>query len=266
MSAHVTRPTPYPDVNAILYALLSNAQTILGDRFVGLYLYGSLASGDFSFQSSDIDFVAVTTDELPDEVISALDKMHARITASGLKWATKLEGSYITQTALRRYNPNDGPFPCVNEGAFYLARHESHWIIQRHILREQGVVVAGPNPETLIDPIERDDIRQAILEFLREWWSPMLDNPARLQSTEYRAYAVITMCRALYTLENGTIASKPASARWAQVTLGKRWSALINWALTWQTDSQSNNMNKTLGFIRYILERSQQFETTMDEV
>ncbi|MBI4316404.1 MAG: nucleotidyltransferase domain-containing protein [Chloroflexi bacterium] len=93
MSAHVTRPTTYPDVNAILYALLSNAQTILGDRFVGLYLYGSLASGDFSFQSSDIDFVAVTTDELPDEVISALDKMHARITASGLKWATKLEGS-----------------------------------------------------------------------------------------------------------------------------------------------------------------------------
>ena len=260
MSAHVAQPTPYSDVNAVLHSLLSNVQTILGDRCAGLYLYGSLASGDFDPQSSDIDFVVVTTDELPDEMISALEEMHARLIASGLKWATKLEGSYITQKALRRYNPNDGPFPCVNEGNFYLARHESHWIIQRHILRKQGVVMAGPNPGILIDPIEQDDIRQAILEFLREWWMPMLDNPARLQSVEYQAYAILTMCRVLYTLENGTIASKSTSASWAQVALGKQWSALISWALTRPTDTQSDKMNKTLDFIRTILERSQQFE------
>ena len=40
-------PTPYPEVNTVLLDLLSQLQAILGDRFVGLYLYGSLASGDF---------------------------------------------------------------------------------------------------------------------------------------------------------------------------------------------------------------------------
>ena len=102
----VTAPTPYPDVNAMLDALLENVQDILGDYFVGLYLYGSLASGDFDPLRSDIDFVVVTTDPLPEELISALEEMHRRLWVSDLKWAAKLEGTYIPQNDLRRYDPD----------------------------------------------------------------------------------------------------------------------------------------------------------------
>ena len=119
----MTMPTPYPDVNAVLHALLANVQDILGDYFVGLYLYGSLASGDFDPLRSDIDFVVVTTDQLPEELISALEEMHHRLWASGLKWVAKLEGTYIPQPDLRRYDPTAALCPCVNEGRFYLARH-----------------------------------------------------------------------------------------------------------------------------------------------
>ena len=60
-------PTPYSDVNAILVRLLHEVQTILGERFLGMYLYGSLAAGDFDPQHSNINFLVVTTAELPDE-------------------------------------------------------------------------------------------------------------------------------------------------------------------------------------------------------
>jgi hypothetical protein len=43
----MSSPTPYPDVNAILNVLLAAVRAILGNQFVGFYLYGSLASGDF---------------------------------------------------------------------------------------------------------------------------------------------------------------------------------------------------------------------------
>jgi hypothetical protein len=66
MSAHLTHPTPYPDVNAVLHVLLSDVQTVLGNHFIGMYLSGSPASGDFAPQRSDIDFVVVTADDLPD--------------------------------------------------------------------------------------------------------------------------------------------------------------------------------------------------------
>ena len=61
-----------PEVNAMLDTLLAEARTVLGDQLVALYLYGSLASGDFNPHSSDIDFVVVTADALPDATIAAL--------------------------------------------------------------------------------------------------------------------------------------------------------------------------------------------------
>jgi predicted nucleotidyltransferase len=246
-------PTPYPDINRLLQAFLVELQEVLGECFVGLYLYGSLASGDFVPARSDIDFLVVTADELPAEIISALENMHARLWAAGAKWALKLEGSYITQAALRRYNPEDGPFPCVNEGKFYLARHESDWVLQRHILRESGVAVAGPDLRPLIDPVSPDDICAAVRGYLHEWWQPMLRNPERLQSREYQAYATLSMCRALYTLQHGRVASKTDSARWAQQTFGEHWVTLIDHALAWPEGEQEDEIAETLGFLQFAL-------------
>lgn len=128
------RPTPYPDVNVVLQELLAAVQGILGDSFIGLHLYGSLASGDFNPLSSDVDFLVVTAAALPDEMMAALEVMHARLAAGGSKWATQLEGSYIPRLALRRYNPAGPPYPTLNEGRFYLAPHASDWVIQRHVI------------------------------------------------------------------------------------------------------------------------------------
>ena len=46
-------PTPYSDVNAVLHDFLANIQAIVGSHFVGMYVSGSLALGDFDPDSSD---------------------------------------------------------------------------------------------------------------------------------------------------------------------------------------------------------------------
>lgn len=253
MSVH---PTPFPEINPLLDELLSRAQAVLGSNFVGLYLYGSLASGDFDPERSDIDFVIVTRNAVSNEQISTLEAMHIGLANSGLKWAKKLEGSYIPQADLRRYERTETEYPTLNEGKFYLGRHSSDWIIQRHILREHGVVLAGVPPRNLIDPVEPEDLRRAVIGVLNDWWTPMLENPAWLRSDEYQAYAVLTMCRALFTLEHGSIASKPVSARWAQEKLDERYAALIERALLWQHGEQFNRLDETLDFIRYTLENA----------
>ena len=53
----VNRVTQYPEINKILDLLLSSATAVLGNQLVGMYLYGSLASGDFNLETSDIDFL-----------------------------------------------------------------------------------------------------------------------------------------------------------------------------------------------------------------
>src|SRR5690242_2568604 len=103
--------TSDPDIDAVLHLLLTNVRAALGDQFVGLYLHGSLASGDFDPERSDIDFVVVTAGALPDALIPALEALHTRLLDSGLSWAAKLEGTYFPQQVLRRYAPSDMLYP-----------------------------------------------------------------------------------------------------------------------------------------------------------
>ena len=250
-------PTPYTQVNAVLGRLLADVQSVLGDDFVGMYLYGSLASGGFDLQHSDIDFVVVTTGQLPQQTVQALEAMHARLTASGLPGAAKLEGAYVPRGVLRRHDPGHPPCACVNEGRFYQAPLGSDWVIQRHVLREQGVVLAGPAPQTLIDPVTPCAVQDAVRGFLREWWAPMRQQPdPRLHGAVYQAYAVLTMCRALYTLRTRAIASKSRAARWAQRTLDPQWSTLIEWAKR-RGDAPPQPIDAVLAFIRHTLEQGQ---------
>ena len=254
-------PTPYADVNEILNLLLTKTSAILGPQFVGMYLYGSLSSGDFDPGSSDIDFVVVTETNLAQDTISALKSMHAELWASGLKWAARLEGSYLPKSLIRRHDPHGPACATVNEGAFFLDQRGSDWIIQRHVIRECGVILRGPDPKSLIDPVSADDIRQAVHGVLQEWWFPMLENPAWLErhGSEYHAYAVINMCRALHALQHGTIVSKPAAAQWAQNKFGEPWRALIEKALVSQHGSLPGFLDEALSFIRFTKTQSSPF-------
>ena len=146
-------PTPYQDVNDILNLLLINVKEILQAQFVGMYLYGSLSSGDFNPATSDIDFLVVTTDILSEETISELEAMHNRTCtwATNLKRAGKLEGAYVPKELIHRHDSNGTPCPIINEGKFFVEKLGSDWIIQRYVVREYGVVIEGPNPKTLID-------------------------------------------------------------------------------------------------------------------
>jgi predicted nucleotidyltransferase len=271
MAGIVNYPTPYPEVNALLQELLKGAQAILEEHFVGAYLFGSLASGAFD-QASDIDLVVVTNDEISGGLFSALQAMHSRIAVIDSPWATQLEVSYIQRHAFRRYDPTHALHPHIDRGrgeSLRMMRHDSDWVVQRYNLRERGVTLAGPAPQTLIDPVSPDDLRQAMLAILRGWWAPMLDEPAHLKRRGYQSYAVLSMCRVLYTLQYGTVASKPVAARWAQETLGERWMPLIERALAGRQNPEfeapTKDVSETLALIRYTLERSRQFEKPLGE-
>jgi len=49
-------PTPDAELNILLSDLLTGAKSILKENFIGMYLTGSLAVGDFDSES-DVDFV-----------------------------------------------------------------------------------------------------------------------------------------------------------------------------------------------------------------
>jgi hypothetical protein len=201
VSQHSVAPTDYPEVNSILGELLSGAQRALGDHFVGMYLDGSLAIGDFEPDKSDIDFVVVTDAEVFSTIFEVLKTMHQRIAGGASKWGRELEGPDISKRALR-YERRPAAHPYIDRGSVLAMVYPEtgYWPIHRYMLREHGVVLAGPLPHTLIDPVAPEDLRDAARGILREWWTPMLTEGPLLQNSLYRCYAVLTMSRMLYTL------------------------------------------------------------------
>lgn len=253
-----TKPTPYPEVNEVLNFLLTSVKEILEDQFVGMYLYGSLSSGDFNPETSDIDFLVVTEGILSEPIIAELEAMHKRAWATSLKRAGKLEGAYVPRGLIRRHDSNGAPCPTVNEGQFYVASLGSDWIIQRYVVREMGVVVEGPEPKTLIDFVMPDDIRRSVMGILHEWWFPMLEDSSWLREHDsaYRSFAVISMCRVLHTLDTGKIVSKPRATRWARAKLNDHWKQLIDKAVAVSNhEGLEITLEETLDFIRYTREQ-----------
>jgi aminoglycoside adenylyltransferase-like protein/nucleotidyltransferase-like protein len=256
------QPTDYPDVNAILNDLLSRVKVILGEQFLGMYLDGSLASGHFDYDSSDIDFLIVTHDELSDERIIALQKMHKELGALDTKWAIQLEGSYIPKTALRRYDSNNATHPHIDRGNSNLLveKHDVDWLIQRYVLCQCGIVIEGISLQELIAPISQNQLQQAVLELIDFWCVPMIEDTTHLVHDGSRSYVIMTLCRILYTLEYGTVVSKTEATDWAQNNLDEEWSTLIKLAANNRNGTSRHSIEEAQAFIRYAVERSRYFE------
>ncbi len=263
---NITDPTHYPDVNAILQDLLTSIQAVLGSHVIGMYLDGSLTSDAFD-EASDIDFIVVTDEEISGDLFLALQAMHDHLATVDSRWAIQLEGSYISQRALRRYDPATALHPNIERGTgerLKMLHHDAALIIHQSIVRERGIPLVGPAPQTLIDPIAPADLQQAMLSMLPEWAAHLRHEPTQLAARGYQSYVVLSLCRVLYTLHHGAVASKPAAARWAQATLGEPWVLLIERALAGRHDPGSEataaDMDGTLAFINYTQGCSQLFE------
>ncbi len=262
-------PTACPEVNALLHVLLESVQSVLGTHFLGMVLDGSLTSGDFD-RDSDVDFVVVTDDDISGDLFTALQAMHDRIAAMDSPWTIQLEGSYVSQHAARRYDPAHAVHPNIERGKgerLKMVVHDRAWAVHRYILRERGMTLKGPAPQTLIDPVSPDELRRAMLDSLHGWATQLLSDPGqtfglRLSQRGYQSYVVLTLCRILYTLQHGTVVSKPVAARWVQETAGEQWAPLIERAWVGrhypQAEAWSEDVNGTLDFICYALKRGKQ--------
>lgn len=254
-------PIPYPDVNQILNLLFTDVKDILGNQMTGMYLFGSLANGDFD-EYSDVDILFITDAIISEETFSELYRMHESISNLDSTWAIQLEVSYIPRDAIRLFDPADNRHPHIDRGPeekLHIMQHDEDWIIQRYILRKRGITVSGPNPETLIAPVSPADLRMAVSDMMRNRFQSFLDDRDRIKSLGYQSYIVLTLCRVLYTYEHGEIVSKPAAAGWAKQSLGTEWIGLIDRAWSGRQtpglDARAEDIDSTLDLIRYTLEQ-----------
>jgi hypothetical protein len=254
---NITANTPYPELNMVLRELVINVHQILHKNFIGAYLQGSFAVGDFD-EHSDCDFVMVTNRELSDLDVSKLQSMHRRIYGLGVEWAKHLEGSYFPKMILKDHAHCGIQLWYLNHGHKELVRSDHcNTAVVRWILREKGVILSGPKPSILIDPIPVDVLRREMYSEITEWGKEILANPQRFNNRFYQSFIVLCYCKMLYDLHTGEVGSKRAGAEWAKRHLDPSWSDLIdrtwagrpNPAVSVQQPADALDFQRTLKFI-----------------
>jgi hypothetical protein len=251
----------------VLGGLVDSTRDILGADFVGAYLQGSFAVGDFD-PHSDVDFIIVIAEELSDDQVGALQVMHERIYCQASPWAQHLEGSYFPEKLLRDLAGRGERLWYLDHGARSLIKSEHcNTIVVRWVIREKGVLLAGPAPITLIDPIPAELLRGEILEVITGWGQEIIANPGRYNNHFYQAYIVLNYCRMLHDLYMGFPGSKLAGAEWAKANLNPSWSALIDRTWPGRPDPASSvrrpadpeDFESTLKFVEYVIEESKHY-------
>lgn len=221
----------------MLAKLVDGARASLGDNFCGGYLHGSFATRDAD-EFSDVDFVIVSHEELTADQQHNLQLLHGRLYAIQSPWAQHLEGSYVPGQQLRRLDWTQQPFFYLDNGAKELV-WDTHCntAVVRWLLREHGVVLAGPDPKLLIDPVSASDLQREALARAQEYadWARTPTEVGTISRWK-QTYLVLTFCRLLFTLFHRRIASKREAGEWAVGALDGEWARLVRQALEDRAD------------------------------
>lgn len=222
--------TSYVEIDELLGSLVESIRQILGQKLAGVYLYGSLVTGDFDAESSDIDLLAVTAADLEFQDFDRLQEMHNDVVSEHPKWDDRIEIAYLSVAALRTFKSQKSQIAVISPGEpFHIKEAGKDWLINWWVVREKGVAIFGPPPATVIEPISKEEFVQAVREQAKEWGEWISCSFKRKE----QAYAILTMCRALYACQNGEQTSKQKAAQWAQEHL-PQWASLIQKALVWR--------------------------------
>lgn len=171
---------------------------MLGDELVGLYVYGSLVTGDFDERISDVDLLAVTRVRLDDNQFGRLDAMHHDVVARHPDWADRIEVAYFGSDALETFRTDRrarSPIAVISPGEpFHTTVDDEGWLLNWYVVRHDGLPLLGPPTSELFGEITVDELRGVVRLQMHRWrsWVRRSSHPGAL------AYAVLTACRASY--------------------------------------------------------------------
>jgi predicted nucleotidyltransferase len=234
--------TAYAEVNGMLDELLAGMQAALGANLRGLYLYGSLVTGDFDPERSDIDLLAAVETDIEAAALARLDQMHASFAAAHPSWDGRIEVAYFSLAALQACKTDTNSIAVISPGEpLHIKEAGPDWLVNWYVVQEKGIALYGPAPAEIIPPITRGEFVDVIRGHLR-WWGERLNEWPLHHGAQ--AYAVFTVCRALYTLRYGEQVSKRQAALWAMKAY-PQWAGLIEKAFGWWENDQGTPIDAT---------------------
>lgn len=168
----------------------------------GLYVAGSLATGDYVPGVSDLDLVALT-DGPPDT--DRISTIHSDLDA-GAAAGADLGCAYV---AANRRDDHEVPHPTWTHGRLV---HRPLTTIPRVELAVHGVTVFGEDVATVFPSVTPDDIREAARSEVCGYWADAVRHPLWwILDPQIAELSLTAMARGRYAVEHGRLLTKTAA-------------------------------------------------------
>jgi hypothetical protein len=210
-----------------LHVYVTALRATFPERVYALSLYGSLALGGFVERASDIDFLTVMVGQISEDDQLAIKTLHQKLRRVD-SWASRLDGEYAE---LDQIEAGGLDTPCLFVASGSLAGRREVSKVGWLTLVQCGISVIGPEPAAFIPDVPWVDVEQEMRNNLGVYWAPKADSRWLFLSSAWVAFAVLTLCRILYTMDRHAVTSKPAAAQYALRILPAQWHPLIREAL-----------------------------------
>jgi streptomycin 3"-adenylyltransferase len=223
-------PDVDPDVTEWVESIVAGIEGVLGERLVGVYLHGSLATGCYYRPKSDLDLLAVGAGRLDTRTRRALARTW--LEASDRRPTVgDLEVSALTLAAARDF-VHPSPFEVhfggdwadtIRRDEFDYGRDRTDEDLAAHctMMRARGIRLAGLSIAEVFGPVRPEDYAAAI--------GADLDWILETSLSESPVYGVLNACRVLMvrTLGAGVVPNKEEAALWALGAVPEEHHSLI---------------------------------------
>jgi predicted nucleotidyltransferase len=119
-------PAAAAELDAVRKAILP----VVGPSLVGLYLFGSLARGEFDTGISDIDLIVVLVDSPDEELAERLVRMHDNLIRANPDWDDRIDVIYISRDGLANCRTDTTTIGVISPGEpFHIVPAGRDWVL-----------------------------------------------------------------------------------------------------------------------------------------
>jgi predicted nucleotidyltransferase len=193
-----------PDIGLLL-SLLRDGLVARGS-LVGVYLYGSLATGDFSPARSDIDVIVMVEREPDKAAIQELRQLHLGLASPG--------GAVDRLHCL--YVPVETAADPARLHAYWFGDRMTKWqlkVMTQAELAAVGVAFHGPWPPPGIKPVPTRDVQAAVHQEISGYWRRIARKRKHWLQDDWVDHGLIVLPRAEAVLTTGDLITKAEAIR-----------------------------------------------------
>lgn len=252
-------------VDSVMRRFSDELTGILRDNLLSVVLFGSAVMGDFRPGKGDLDFMAVTKEELTEDDCERLFSLHDRMRNDG-GLAGQLEGTYYPMVVARDPNNASGGGCYVGTGrkGWRMVAKSQNGAFDYAVINKYGIFYKEDIRETIYNPSRRE-LNAEFGESLERNISDSAVDRGIGYAVSIIQWAPRGLCHAM----TESLLSKREAAQWFSAKFSDSdWAEMVLYAERYRypfTDAESREIDpgirtSVVDFLKYIREQFEQYK------